>query len=86
MPAAPLRDVAVAGGRETFGRISAYTRRVVWDRDGGVCVHCGATEDLHFDHIVPVSRGGSGSPANVELLCRTCNLKKGAKLTVPDPA
>ncbi|MGG5811828.1 HNH endonuclease [Falsiroseomonas sp. CW058] len=77
-PAAPLRDAA--GGRGTFGRISSYTRRVVWERDGGACVRCGADEDLHFDHIVPVALGGSGSPANVELLCRGCNLKKGAKL------
>ncbi|WP_205479524.1 HNH endonuclease [Sphingomonas arenae] len=78
MPAAPLRDAV--GGRQTFGRISAATRRIVWDRDGGKCTRCAATEDLQYDHIIPVALGGSGSPANIELLCRPCNLKKSKKI------
>lgn len=49
----------------------------VWKRDGGRCSKCGATEDLHFDHIIPFSRGGSSNtPENIQLLCGRHNLEK----------
>jgi hypothetical protein len=49
----------------------------VWKRDGGKCSKCGATEDLHFDHIIPWSKGGSSTtPANIQLLCCKHNLEK----------
>lgn len=53
---------------------------LVWSRDGGVCVKCGASKDLHFDHIIPHSRGGSDEAENIQLLCRTCNLAKADRL------
>ena len=53
---------------------------LVWARDGGHCVKCGASKDLHFDHIIPLSRGGGDHGENIQLLCRTCNLSKGARL------
>ena len=52
----------------------------VWARDGGCCVRCGAARELHFDHIIPLSRGGGDHFENIQLLCRTCNLAKGARL------
>ena len=64
---------------------SAQRRRViptavkleVWKRDGGKCVICGATEDLHFDHDLPYSKGGTSIAAeNVQLLCARHNLEK----------
>ena len=49
----------------------------VWRRDGGKCVMCGATDELHFDHDVPFSRGGSSmTAANVQLLGARHNLEK----------
>jgi len=49
----------------------------VWQRDGGKCVVCGATDELHFDHIVPFSRGGTSVVAeNVQLLCARHNVEK----------
>ena len=53
----------------------------VWDRDGGKCVICGATDELHFDHIIPFSRGGTSLRAdNVQLLCARHNLEKRDKI------
>lgn len=68
---------------ESAGPISHDTRLFVWQRDQGRCQNCGSTKNLHFDHIIPRSWGGSGLAENVELLCEACNLHKGAKLFSP---
>lgn len=53
----------------------------VWKRDAGKCVACGATDELHFDHIVPFSKGGTSIKAeNIQLLCARHNLEKSAKI------
>ena len=53
----------------------------VWRRDRGQCVVCGSNKNLHFDHDVPFSKGGSSiTSANVRLLCAKHNLSKGAKI------
>jgi hypothetical protein len=48
-------------------------------RDGGRCRRCGSAEELHFDHVIPVSRGGANTVANIQLLCAPCNRTKGAR-------
>lgn len=45
------------------------------------CPCCGeAGEKLTVDHIVPISKGGSNTIDNIQPLCLTCNIKKGAKV------
>ena len=57
--------------------IPSHVKLEVWQRDGGKCAVCGATDELHFDHIVPFSRGGTSlTSANVQLLCARHNLAK----------
>lgn len=70
-----------AGGTGTMVRqpIPQDVRIAVAARDGGRCRQCGAGYDLQFDHIIPVSRGGSSSADNVQILCGTCNRTKGAR-------
>jgi HNH endonuclease len=49
----------------------------VWKRDHGRCVKCGSINNLHFDHILPYSKGGSSLVAqNVQILCARHNLEK----------
>jgi 5-methylcytosine-specific restriction endonuclease McrA len=53
----------------------------VWARDGGKCVTCGAADELHFDHILPYSKGGTSLKVeNVQLLCARHNLNKSDKI------
>jgi hypothetical protein len=48
-----------------------------WKRDGGKCVVCGATDDLHFDHDLPFALGGTSvTSTNVQLLCARHHLQK----------
>lgn len=57
-------------------RIPENVRIEVWRRDGGKCARCGSREKLEYDHIVPVSKGGSNTARNIELLCEKCNRSK----------
>lgn len=82
-----FRLVAVEGDEDLSQPVSiaAERRRIipsnvkleVWQRDGGKCAICSASDELHFDHIVPFSKGGTSvTAANVQLLCARHNLAK----------
>ena len=60
--------------------IPSDVRVQVWQRDGGRCKSCASIGELEFDHIIPVSRGGSNTANNIELLCAKCNRSKGSKI------
>lgn len=55
-------------------------RDAVYNRDGGRCVECGSTDNLHFDHIIPFSKGGATNVENLQILCQKCNLAKSNKI------
>ncbi|MFL5844504.1 MAG: HNH endonuclease [Solirubrobacteraceae bacterium] len=63
--------------RET---ISERVRHEVWRRERGTCVDCGSRGRLEFDHIIPVSKGGSSTVRNLEIRCQGCNRSKGARI------
>jgi 5-methylcytosine-specific restriction endonuclease McrA len=56
----------------------------ILERDGMVCHICtGVIEsmaDLHFDHVIPISKGGPHIAGNVRPSHALCNMKKGARL------
>jgi hypothetical protein len=57
--------------------IPTVVKLEVWKRDKGKCVLCGSKENLHFDHILPFSKGGTSLlPENIQLLCVRHNLEK----------
>jgi len=71
----PITDSA--GDLEHPRIIPSEVKLEVWKRDKGKCVLCGSKDNLHFDHIIPYSRGGSSLVAeNIQLLCARHNLDK----------
>lgn len=61
--------------------IPTHVKLAVWKRDKGACVECGSTTNLHFDHILPYSKGGtSETETNIQLLCMRHNIRKGANI------
>ena len=61
--------------------IPTHVKVDVWRRDGGKCVLCGSTENLHYDHDIPFSKGGSSlTVENVRLLCAKHNLQKSDRI------
>lgn len=56
--------------------IPEEVRIYVWRRDLGRCAKCGSDTLLEFDHIIPVSRGGSNTARNIQILCSPCNKSK----------
>jgi 5-methylcytosine-specific restriction endonuclease McrA len=67
--------------REHSRLIPSEIKKEVWKRDSGRCVICGETKNLHFDHDLPFSKGGTSlSAKNVRLLCMKHNLEKSAKI------
>ncbi len=61
--------------------IPSGLRAQVFERDGYVCLRCGcaARFRLRADHVIPESRGGEASMANLQTLCMSCNSWKGVQ-------
>jgi 5-methylcytosine-specific restriction endonuclease McrA len=58
----------------------------IWERDNGICYICGLfvlREDVHFDHVIPLSKGGSHTYNNVRVTHSRCNMSKSDNL-LPD--
>jgi len=61
--------------------IPASVKLAVWKRDHGRCVKCGSQDNIHFDHIIPYSKGGSSLVVeNIQILCARHNLAKRARI------
>lgn len=69
--------------RESVGRkrIPDDVKQYIWTRDAGQCQSCGSAIELQFDHIIPLSMGGSNNVENLQILCGPCNRSKAAGLT-----
>jgi HNH endonuclease len=79
---------SLEGEKRVRVRPNREMRREVWRRDGGVCRICRCTdgaamaltgEHLQYDHIIPFSRNGADTVANMQLLCGPCNRRKSSR-------
>ena len=83
-PSFSMRAPSVVSLKEFIvqDRPPAFTRFNVFLRDGFACVYCGVEgrEELTFDHLIPRSRGGRTTWANIVTACSSCNLLKGGRM------
>lgn len=73
-----------------------YVREEIFERDGWECQLCGGPIDknlrfpdsgvVSIDHIVPLSLGGDDTPANVQTAHLGCNVGKGNRVDLDQPA
>ena len=64
----------VAEAKKT--KLNTPLKREVFARDQ-VCQQCGSIHRLEFDHRRPKGLGGDNTAANLRVLCRSCNQRKG---------
>jgi hypothetical protein len=85
------RLLVAAGGRLKRRGPPRWARRAVFFRDRGRCVTCGvdlswlidSLAKQHFDHMIPLARGGLNDVTNLQLLCEPCNLRKSQRKVSP---
>ena len=73
-----IKDQANRRAREQGLKISASDYRELANILGEICQRCGDHEQLQWDHVLPLSKGGLHHPTNIQRLCRPCNEKKQA--------
>jgi 5-methylcytosine-specific restriction endonuclease McrA len=67
--------------REAF--IDQVNYEAIWLRDSGICHLCGGAVErsaCHFDHVIPLAKGGAHSMENIKVAHARCNLRKGSKV------
>lgn len=80
------RHAAVAARRRAkikTGTFEKFTRAEIIERDRSICHLCGkvcAPNEIHIDHVIPLSKGGTHTRGNVKVACATCNISKGASI------
>ena len=73
------RNIKVGGNGLTVNEL-----KNIYKNQEGKCVYCkkqiqhGVGENsYHLDHIIPIAFGGQNTVTNIQLLCPTCNIRKG---------
>lgn len=68
------------------GRYIPFKTKIrVVRRDNYTCQHCGKhllDNEVEFDHLIPISRGGSSDEHNLRLTCHDCNHDKSDRVEV----
>ena len=72
--------MALSSSLKHNGSTSRWRRiRAQVIRRDQVCQRCGSDEALSVDHIVPRALGGNDSFDNLQVLCTSCNSRKGGR-------
>lgn len=69
----------LATRRALTGEADAALRDFIRELRESPCAYCGATDNIHIDHVIPLARGGTHTPENLAPACGSCNSSKGTK-------
>lgn len=77
------------GVMKRYSSWPVWLRKALIRRESGSCAICNRDltgviandVDTAIDHLVPLNMGGTNDPTNLQLLCKTCNTKKGGDKT-----
>lgn len=58
------------------GRLTARNVLDLYAYYGHKCLDCGSRDGLSLDHVKPLSMGGTNWPANLQVVCMSCNHKR----------
>ena len=70
---------------ESNGKIKAKELKTLLDTSNGKCYWCNCninkenSSSFHFDHYVPLAKGGMNLIENIVISCPSCNMSKKAK-------
>ena len=80
-PSKYVKDFIRKNSRTKRVKLQPSLRFKILHRDQYRCQACGATAangaELHVDHILPVSKGGTNNESNLRVLCSECNIGRG---------
>lgn len=82
----PIQERMVSQANVEVRELDFFTdpelREQLFIRDGWICRYCGdvtTAETATLDHVLPVSRGGTGEPDNLATCCFICNSIKSGR-------
>lgn len=77
----PACSAARARRKAVPGKFKRADVERLYQEQQGKCLACTVDLNTSFqvDHILPLIRGGTNWPNNLQLLCKPCNLSKGTK-------
>ena len=70
-----LIDLLLSKEVKSF-RVKDIVKRDLFERYP-YCLRCGTTDNLVFDHVIPLKLGGASTIDNGQTLCARCNIIKG---------
>ncbi len=72
---------AASNRRKAFGFLTSWQISMCIEKQEYKCKYCFSdiSDSYHVDHIVPISKRGWNLICNIQCLCPTCNMSKGAK-------
>ena len=76
-----LRLLKYVKVRKRFQHVK-FSRANIYARDHHTCQYCGkkcTTENLTFDHVIPIVMGGAKTWENIVTCCIDCNREKGGR-------
>lgn len=80
-----VREWSTTRRAKKTGRLPKGTVKSLLEFQGYKCVYCKCdiSAKYHMDHIIPLAKDGKHKPSNIQILCPSCNVRKGAKLNFP---